>query len=117
MLFRTYKSFIIVFVLGLISPLSSLYNNSKYADVLLEKTPVLSSIVEDTYKSVIEIYDVAVKNENKEDKNGANLDGLKILLKYEILTPTSAEKLVSDGKLDIEGAMDVINGYQKDGVR
>lgn len=108
-------SFILVFVLGLISPLSSIYNNSKYADTLLEKTPVLSSIVGDTYKSVVEIYDVAIKNENKENKEEANADGLNILLKYEIITPDSANKLLKSGKIKINGAEEIINNYNKEG--
>lgn len=108
-------AFILVFVLGLISPVSSLYNESKYAETLLEKTPVLSSIVGDTYKSIVEIYDIAIKNENKDDKTSANLDSLNILLKYEILDPNSAEKLVKDGKLEINGASDIINKYKKKG--
>lgn len=107
--------FILVFVLGLISPLSSLYNESKYAEALLEKTPVLSNIVGDTYKSIVEIYDIAIKNENKEDKTAANLDSLNILLKYEILSPNTAEKLLNDGKLEIDGASDIINNYKKKG--
>ncbi len=108
-------AFIVVFILGLISPVSSLYNNSKYAGVFLEKTPILSSAVNSTYKSVIEIYDVAVKNENKENKNEANLDSLNILLQYEILNVDTAKKLISDNKIKIEGASELINNYQKKG--
>lgn len=106
-------SFLLVFILSLISPVSSLYNNSKYASMVLESTPVLSNLASDSYKSITEIYDIALKNENKTDKNEANLDGLKVLLKYEILSPTSAKNLVDNGKLKIEGAMDVINEYEK----
>ena len=108
-------SFLIVFILGLISPFSSIYNDSKYASTLVEKTPLLSGIVESSYKSVVEIYDIAIKNENKEDKNSANLDGLNVLLKYEILTPDSAKNLLDAGKIKIEGAGELISNYQKKG--
>lgn len=106
-------SFLLVFILSLISPVSSLYNDSTYASMILESTPVLSNIVSDSYKSITEIYDIALKNENKSDKNEANQDGLKVLLKYEILSPTSAEKLIDNGKLNIEGAKEIISEYKK----
>lgn len=110
-------TFLIVFVLGLISPFSSLFSNSKYAGTLLEKTPILSSVVSNTYKSIVEIYDVAINNENKNDKNIANKDSLNILLKYEIISPDSAIKLVKDGKIKIEGAEEIISKYQKGNVQ
>ncbi len=103
-------SFLIVFIFSLMS--SSLYINSKYSNVLLEKTPILSMVVSDTYKSVVEIVDVAIKNENKVDKEEANKDGLNILLKYEIITPSSAEKLLNSGKLKINDADEVVNRYK-----
>ena len=103
--------FIVVFVLGLISPFSSLYNNSKYADTLLLKTPILSSVVSKSYKSIVEIYDIAIKNEKETDKNMANKDSLETLLKYEIITPDSAIKLIKEGKIKIDNADEIINKY------
>ena len=103
--------FIVVFVLGLISPFSSLYNNSKYADTLLLKTPILSSVVSKSYKSIVEIYDIAIKNEKETDKNMANKDSLETLLKYEIITPDSAIKLIKEGNIKIDNADEIINKY------
>ncbi len=106
-------SCILVFLLGLVSPFSSLYGNSKFADTILEKTPILSSISAKTYKSMMEIYDVATNNENKENKEMANEDGLRILLKYEILEPKTALNLVDEGKINTPEAKDIIEEYMK----
>ena len=107
-------SFALIFTLSLISPFSSLYKKSNYADIVLSKTPLLGSIAKDTYNSVNEIYEITLKNSNKEDRNQANLEGLDVLLKYEIITPDSASNLISNGKLKIEGANEVIDKYRKD---
>lgn len=107
-------SFLVILIISLISPLSSLYNRSNYADMLITKTPVLSSVVRDTYNSVSEIYMIAQNNQDIENKDAANLDGLRVLLKYEILSPDSAERLVDNGKLDINGVRDIIDKYRKE---
>ena len=106
-------SFILVFVLGLILPHSKLYNTSKYSNMLLTKTPVLSDLVKGSVTSVKEVYDICTKHEKDEDKNAANIESLNILLKYEILSTSSAEKLVDSGKLKIEGAKELIENYKK----
>jgi uncharacterized membrane protein required for colicin V production len=107
-------SFIIVFVLSLISGTSSLVNESKYADTLLTKTPGLSNIVGNTYKSVIEVYDICVDYDETKDKTLANQESLKVLLKYQIINKTSANNLVDDNKLTFKGARDIITKYGKE---
>ena len=107
-------SFLLVFIISLVSPLSSLYNNSKYGDLLVTKTPVLSSIVKNTYNSVSDIYRIATNHENNKDKAQANKEGLRTLLKYEIITPDSAEKLIDDGKLKVADGKEVIEEFRKE---
>lgn len=109
-------AFVVVFVLGLISGTADAVNNSKYADTIITKTPVLSNIVGDTYNSITEVYDICVKNEDKTDKTEANLDSLNVLLKYKILSVSSADKLIEKGKLTTKGAIDVVNNYRKASV-
>lgn len=107
-------SFVLIFILSLISTTSPLVNESKYADTLIRKTPVLSSYVVDSYNSIVEVYDICVRDEEKEDKTAANLESLGVLLKYKVISVESADKLVDSEKLNIEGAKDVIDIYRKD---
>ena len=104
-------SFIIVFIISLISS-GSLYSNSKYGNMLLSNTPVLSNITKNTYNSVTEIYDICKSYEKATDKSAANLESLDVLLKYEILSASSAEKLIDSGKIKIAGASNVVNKYK-----
>lgn len=107
-------SFIIVFLLSTISSTSELVNKSSYADTLLTKTPILSSYIKDTYNGVNEVYTICINYEKEKDKTEANAESLRVLLKYNIITPESAEKLVNNKKLTFTGASDIINDYRKE---
>ncbi|MDD2505358.1 MAG: CvpA family protein [Bacilli bacterium] len=107
-------SFIIIFILGLISGTSTMVNQSKYAEVLMEKTPLLSNIVDDTYNSVKEVYNISSFYQNEEDKDEANLKSLDILLKYEILDIASADKLIEKEKITAKGAKEIIDKHRKE---
>ena len=106
--------FVVVFVLSLISPFSAFYNTSKYADMILTKTPLLSDYSKTTYDSVNEVYTIAKDNSSKQDKTTANQDTLRVLLKYEIITPQSVETLEENGKLDFDGINEIIEDYLKE---
>ena len=105
-------AFIITFIIALVAPSSNLYSGSKYADTLITKTPILSNMSKTTVNSVNEIYNITSNYANSSDKNNANLEGLNVLLKYEILSVDSAENLVNKGKLNFEGASELINNYK-----
>ena len=106
-------AFILIFILSLL-PSTSLVNDSKYANNIMTKTPILSSITEKTFNSVTEIYDIVTNYEHNKDKEAANIESLNVLLKYEILSVDSADKLLEKGKIDFNGAKDVIDKYRKE---
>ncbi|MDD4795049.1 MAG: CvpA family protein [Bacilli bacterium] len=106
--------FLLVFIFSLISGTATKVNESKYAGFVMEKTPVLSSIVGDTYNSVKEVYDIVNHNKDNLNKDEANLDSLDVLLKYEILSVKSADKLINKERLTTPGATSVIDKYRKD---
>lgn len=106
-------AFIVVFILGLISGTSTMVNESKYADTLLDKTPVLSGIVSNTYNSVVDVYNICVNYENDKDKTLANQESLDTVLKHQILTTESADKLIEKKKLNFDGAKEIVDKYRK----
>ena len=106
--------FVVVFVLSLISPFSAFYNTSKYADMILTKTPLLSDYSKTTYDSVNEVYTIAKDNATKQDKTNSNQDILRVLLKYEIITPQSVETLQENGKLDFDGIDEILEEFLKE---
>lgn len=85
---------------------------SKYSDMILTKTPILGNAVKPVYKSLQEIYSVAHEYKDSADKNAANLEALNIILKYKVLDVDNADKLVSEGKLNIENIETVLVKYR-----
>ena len=86
---------------------------NEYAVKILESTPVLSDQSKPIYDSLNEIYYVAKNYKKSDDKDKANLKCLDILLKYKVLDPEVANNLIVHGKINIEGASDVVKKYEK----
>jgi len=104
--------FVILFLLSRLSFTAEIINQSKLATFMLNKTPIISSIVEDSYASFEEIYSLKDKYKNSENKEEYNKEALDILLKYSIISPESAQKLIENKKLDINGAETIIKKYE-----
>ena len=84
---------------------------SKFGDEVLTKTPVLSDATNAIYNSIEEIHKLAKNYKEAEDKNELNLQALNVLLKYKVIDPENADKLVKLDKLNIEGADVLIESY------
>lgn len=111
-LFESYVFiFLILFVGGRLSFLAPLIDESKLADIIMTKSPVISNITNDYYESFEEIYSLKDKYENS-NKDEYNKEALDILLKYKLITPESANNLVEQGKLDFNGAKEIIESYR-----
>ena len=47
------------------------------------------------------------------DKSQADYEALEVLLKYDIITPSSVERLVDKGKLKIDNVEELIDKYEE----
>lgn len=106
-------SFVLLFLTYQFTFTKNFIDKSQYGTMILTKTPVLSQSTEPIYKSINEIHEVADKYKNEKDKSNVNYEALEILLKYKIIKPENAKVLVDSKKLDINGADELINKYQK----
>ena len=104
-------SFLILFIASVVNSLVPYVKESNLSSIILNKTPIISSVTNNLIGSSNEIYDTIIKNKN--DKNIANLESIDILMKYDILSYESANKLVSDKKLKINGIENVIEKYKE----
>ena len=102
-------AFIIFFILNLAGG-ATIVNNSRYANYVLESTPVLSKVMQKTYHSISEVYQICT--DAKDSKDEANLKSLDVLLKYEILSVASADKIIELGKIKTPGAGEVVDKYR-----
>lgn len=87
--------------------------NSKYAGDILNKTPILSGVIDDTVKVIDEFSVIKDKYNDKDvDAKQFNRETLELFLKYKVISLDSLEKLVNDNKLDIENVDEIINNYK-----
>ena len=92
--------YIVLFILTLpIFNIKDLYE-SKLATKMLSDTPYLSKYTEKTVEIYNDLYDVI---DNKADKSNEeiNEESLKLMLKYDIITRKSAQKLVDKNKISV----------------
>lgn len=105
-------SFILLYIGSVINTTTKYVNESKYSSIILNDIPIINSVTNNLTKSTEEIYDTIVNNQN--DTNMANLETIDILMKYDILSYDSANKLVQDNKLNIKGVNNIIEKYKGD---
>ncbi len=103
--------FVFLFVFSNLSFSAPLIKESDFANKILMGTPFLGDVIKDEATAVKEILEL--QNKYKDDKEGYNKEAFEILVKYDILSEEMAEKLINKDKLNIDGAMDIINKYRK----
>ena len=105
--------FIALFIMLQFSSTKDYVNSSKYGNLILTSTPILSDSTKDIYKALDEIYKVAEDYKDSSDRNAANIEALDIILKYKLIEPNTAQKLIDEKKLNIKGAEEIIEKYNK----
>ena len=105
--------FAVLFLLVQFNVRSSLITESKMADFILGKTPVVSEIMKDSYSAIKEVIDLNKNYTTTQDKDKLNSDGLEILLKYNVLSVENAKLLQEKGKLNITNGESIIEKYKE----
>ena len=97
--------YLFVILIAMMLPFGNqkLMQESTLKDMILYKTPILSTYTEKFTSSLKEIYDVTkklVKEDTAEEKQVANIKCLNIMLKYNIVDKKLVEELIDNGKLE-----------------
>ena len=106
-------SFIILFVLLQFNGSHTWIKESSVAMSILDKTPLIGTMVSDTYDAILEISDLDEKYKDSNDLDAYNGEILSIMLKYHVITPESARKLIEDDKLNFAGADAIVNTFKE----
>lgn len=89
--------------------------DSKYAQMILEKTPVISKVTDGLVKTFNEISDFADKNiKNNVDKRQTNREMLEIMLKNDVVTSENVKYLSDKDKIDIDNIDELLSKYKED---
>ena len=75
-------------------------NESKLATGILEKTPILSKYTDKTLDIYNDMYSIIDNRQNKSNTE-VNEEAMDLMLKYEIITPKSARKLIDRNKVSV----------------
>ena len=81
---------------------------SKYADTILYKTPVLPEIMSDTLDLAKEIYNL----KDIENVNEVNLRIIDLVLEKKVTSVEVVQKLVDKGKINVKNVDQIINKYK-----
>lgn len=108
-------SFLILLIAMIPMQTMTIFKESKLADFILNKTPIVSESTSDLTKSATEIYNLVDQVTNKKiDINEANLKSVDIMIRYKVITPHTVEQLIVLDKLeDVVGLEHVLNRYDK----
>lgn len=104
--------FIMLYVISLPVFNINLLKDSKLREPILQRTPILNKYVESTVDVGEELWDLKEKYQTSSDPNAFNLEALDVLLKYNIITVKSVDKLVESDKLQINGIENVLAKYR-----
>lgn len=106
-------AFIMLFIFIQFEFTRDIISESKYAEKLLRETPIIGEKVSPIYDSLKEIYVIADTYKDSENKEEANLESLNILLKYKVITPSNAQVLIDNNKLNMNGAQELVDSYSE----
>ena len=107
-------SFIILFVLLQFNGSHTFIKESTVAMSILDKTPLIGAMVNDTYDAIVEISDLQDKYKDSASKDEYNAEILGIMLRYHVVTPDTTRKLIDNGKLDFAGSEAVLNTFEEE---
>ena len=109
------EGYVIAFVVLYILSLSIFdipeMNNSKYRDVILQETPLLTDLNENTTSMIADFEELKLAYKG-EDAEEFNLKSLDLFLKYDIISIESVDKLIEQNKLQINNIESVLEKYR-----
>ncbi len=106
-------TFIVLFIVTLpFFKLEDVLKDSKLRDPILNKTPILSGLVDKTVSIIDEFNELGQKYKTENDNDQFNLETIDLFLKYNIITVDSIETLNSKDKLQIDNLESVLNKYR-----
>lgn len=105
--------YFVIFILLQIPFTSKYIKDSNAAMIIADKTPGLSQVTNELYATYNEVYDICIRYDGKDDKQKGDYEALDTLMKHEIITSKSVQKLKDKNKLNIDNIDELITKYNK----
>ena len=107
-------SFIILFVLLQFNATHTWIKESTVAMSILDKTPVIGAMVNETYEAIVEISDLQEEYKDSTDKDAYNGEILTIMLRYHVISLEAVQSLIDGDKLNFTGAEAILNTFKEE---
>ena len=102
--------FIILYVLNLPVIKFDMLNDSKYANFILNNTPVLTGFADKTLQIYHDVYGL-IDNRNGKSNEVINREALELMLENDAISVDSVNKLLEKNKIDVDNT-DFIRKYE-----
>ena len=89
----------------------NILNDSKYKDVILNKTPIISNYAKKTFKTYQETWDI-IKEHDQNNTIDINTSILEIMLKNKVITVDNVSSLIDKDKLHIKDQEQILSKYK-----
>ena len=86
--------------------------NSKFKDPILNNTPILSKLVDNSMNVINDFATIKEKYEVSPNASEFNKETLDLFLKYDVVSVESVDTLVQKDKLKIDNIDDILNKYR-----
>lgn len=106
--------YIILFIMSLPTLKMDLLKDSKYTNVILTKTPIISNITNDIVKSFNEIAELTKIKVDLKDVDNTNGKIVDVLLKNNIVTIGNVDNLVESKKISIDNYLELKDKYKEE---
>ncbi len=106
--------FILLFVLLQFNVTSEFVSESTLATSIIDKTPIIGTMVNDTYQAIQDINNLRDKYKDSTNKDAYNCEILAIMLNYEVVTPDVTQELIDNHKLSFAGAQSILDSFKED---
>lgn len=91
--------FIVLYLLVIPTADFKLLDNSKVANTILNKTPILTNVCDKTLDVFNQVKDLAKEYENTNNVDEFNQKALNVMIDSEVITKENAQKLIDKGKI------------------
>lgn len=105
-------AFIILFILSMPVFHIEEVKTSRFREPILKNTPILSNIAKETLELTDKIEIIKEKYKSDESAQKFNLEVLDLFLDYKIISVENADKLIKNGKLNIDGSNKILEKYR-----
>ncbi len=104
--------FVLLLIFSLFPSTKNYIDKSNFAGSIIEDTPYLSSTTQETFKTIDDIYRSIKNDYDPKNTDVCDAEIFDLLLKYKVVTPEDAEKLIKQDKISFDGASSIVDNYK-----